>query len=434
MLKTIKSITPVMTFILIIGLINILNECQSSGSSGSKYITVSNSNPRNIGQFFYGQNYWDWAYTGMDGTESTMADLHLNIYRAGGTTLDCQENGKTWKEAQIDKYIAYCRAISAEPLLTVSVVRNNATSAADWVNYCNNRKGYGIKYWIIGNEPEYYGKYIRTGYSMEDYAQTFNEFATAMKKVDSSIFVIGPESGGDGQKMLGTFLKQCGKTVDIVSFHYYPFGNKGDFSIEKVMADQSLRSKIREIRSTVDTYCGSGKPIALTETHSSWSSIMGEPASAETFYSGLWVADAIGIALEENIWSACLWATNGGYGTGFLDCTNQNKPRPAYYSMQMFAAHFGKYLIQAESPQNMSVYASRNETGDHTILIVINKTSIPQEETIRFRNFPNALPERKYTFPAYSLTCLSVPDNGNAMESWSYTKDLADGWNPPIHN
>ncbi|HEX2952454.1 MAG TPA: glycosyl hydrolase [Bacillota bacterium] len=400
-----------------------------SGQPG--VITISNSNPQDIPATFYGQNYWDWAYTGLAGTESIMDELRLNVYRAGGTCNDWHNDGHAWGKPEVDQYIAYCRAIHAEPLLSVSVIDGTPEQAAEMVRYCNVERGYNVKYWIIGNEPEYYVRKI-AGYNVNSYSADFINFVKAMKAVDSEIKVIGPEVGGEGMSWIASFLGQCKDYVDIVSFHHYPFGNSGDFTINNVMGDNdSTRQKIRQVRNTIDTVCGSYKPLAITEIHTSWSDVMNEPASAETFYSGLWIANNIGVGLQERLWSMDLWGTNGGYGTGFL---NPDKtPRPSYYAMQMFTTHFGKRLIPAESILGVPAYASRNREGTRTVLIVVNKKSNPQDVTIKFAGFVTAIPGRAYSFPPYSLTCLSIPDDGGPMECWSYTKDLADRHQPPSY-
>lgn len=419
----------------------LMSGCGGGGSVNSPaqpgIIVISGQSPSDIPSTAYGQNYWDWAYTGLGGTESVISDLHINVYRAGGTTNDLQENGIIWDKTQVDKYITYCRAINAEPLLSVSVIKGTAQKAADWVTYCNVQKGYNVKYWIIGNEPDLYNdsNYI-SGYTVQDYIRDFKAYSAAMKAVDPTIKIIGPELAWKyvpGNDWMTPFLQSCHDDVDIVSFHYYPYGNSGDFTINNVLGSDSItRGKIDAVQNIVSQYCSAGKPIALTETHVSWSSVMGEAASAETFYAGLWIADTAGICLEKKLWSVVFWGTDGGYGTGFLN--TDNTPRPSYYALQMFTTHFGKYLINAtQIPQGLSVYVSRNQANDRTVMIVINKTSAPKQETVSFTDFSPTLPDRQYTFPAYSLTCLMIPDDGSAMECWSYTKDLADLRQPPSH-
>lgn len=402
------------------------------------FIKISGANPQGIGSMVYGQNYWDWVPSwtnGIPGTETLMADLHLNVYRAGGITPDIQNAPEKWDLSQIDKYVAYCRAINVEPMLQVPVATGTTEQAASWVNYCNKQKGYNIKYWIIGNEPDLYdSSNYKAGYTVQNYINDFKAYATAMKAEDVSIMVVGPELACryiPGDDWLTPFLIQCKDYVDIVSFHFYPFGNPGDFTLVNVLNSNSItRSKIETVCGIVAQYCPN-KPIALTETHVSWSEVMGKEASAESFYAGLWIAETMGISLQKNLWTTAFWCTSGGYGTGFIDNLTK-KPRAAYYGLQMFSKHFGNQLIQPTvTSEGISVYASRNDMNDRTIIIVINKSNFHLPETIQFIDFDAPISERKYTFPAYSLTCLSIPDNGGAMECWSYTKSQHNGKVPP---
>lgn len=120
-----------------------------------------------------------------------------------------------------------------------------------------------IKYWIIANEPDHgitcaNNSFGGFGYNTVNHADTIasyiKSYATQMKQQDSTIKIIGPEWSGMGNDTLGNPVTQMmnklctnpatfpttsimGKVpstnkfyVDILSFHYYPFGltNKTD--------------------------------------------------------------------------------------------------------------------------------------------------------------------------------------------------------------
>lgn len=55
-----------------------------------------------------------------------------------------------------DSYMSLVREVGAEPLVTVNAKVDNKEMAADMVRYANIEKGYNIKYWEIGNEPEFF--------------------------------------------------------------------------------------------------------------------------------------------------------------------------------------------------------------------------------------------------------------------------------------
>lgn len=78
---------------------------------------------------------------------------------------DCHEMGT-------DEFMALCRFVGAEPVITAPILRESAEDAADWVSYCNDpadaawgalraargqAEPYAVHEWYIGNEPYYFG-------------------------------------------------------------------------------------------------------------------------------------------------------------------------------------------------------------------------------------------------------------------------------------
>lgn len=60
--------------------------------------------------------------------------------------------------------------------------------------------------------------------------------------------------------------------------------------------DTAVRDLIRNIRNNIQIY---SKPLALTETHVSWSSVTGETSFCGNILAGFWIADPAGISLEK---------------------------------------------------------------------------------------------------------------------------------------
>ena len=83
-----------------------------------------------------------------------------------------------------------------EPVLQVPVYGTtyDATDAADIVYYINVTHNKGVKYWSIGNEPDLPGGAYSGGYTTAaQVAGYFKPIASAMKAVDPTIKIIGPE-------------------------------------------------------------------------------------------------------------------------------------------------------------------------------------------------------------------------------------------------
>src|SRR5579872_502152 len=184
-----------------------------------------------ISAFAFGQNYWDWAdwagdgITGLTGTEPLVTALHLNAIRAGGNNND--SNNPIFDTSQIDAFVAYCRAVGAEPILQVPLRANNVDAgaatpqtAADMVTYANVTKGYGVKYWEIGNEPDLY---MAVPYKTPAaYCAQFASYVAAMRAANAAAVdggapmqFLGPEISQPSISWLQDFLDGCKDDVDI---------------------------------------------------------------------------------------------------------------------------------------------------------------------------------------------------------------------------
>jgi glycosyl hydrolase family 39 (putative alpha-L-iduronidase) len=419
----------------------------AAGPSGT--IVVSGANPK-AAVTRYGQNYWCWSNYGdyVAGTEGLVSALRLGILRAGGHNNDTNTSDGFYPfdERQIDAYVAYSRAVGAEPILQVPLLRNasggsaTARDAADMVRYCNRTRGFGVRYWEIGNEPDLYSDQGDVpGYDVERFAGDFNAFSAAMKRVDPSIRILGPELSwkyfpqSGVNDWLTPFLTRCRGSFDIVAVHRYPFDAQ-DSTIANAMADvASFNTVVQGVRGQMDASGYAGVPLAITEANISWDGTPAnstQSASPQTFYAGLWLADTLGAALQQRLWAMCFWSLSESWTLGFIDTAR--KPQPTYYAFQMVASHTGPTLLDATPPAGFSVYASRSAANDATQLIVANKNATLNREDIVLSDLPAAGgASRSYDFPAYSLTALSIPDDAGPMLIWSYTKAMADTGGPP---
>ncbi len=130
------------------------------------------------------------------------------------------------------EFIAYCKAIGAEPYLAVSLGTGTLDEAINWLEYSNldtpteyaelrkrygNPEAYQVKYWGIGNEV--YGDWQVGHCSASEYAEKLRQYALFMKSIDPSIKIIAV--GADNPDWDMTVLKQAGKVIDFISNHQY---------------------------------------------------------------------------------------------------------------------------------------------------------------------------------------------------------------------
>lgn len=233
-----------------------------------------------ISPLVYGSNVGPWQSITTADIE-LIKEAHLTIFRyPGGSYVD--EN--SFSQTALDELIQLCRETGAEPMVQVKLVNATPESAAKVVQYANITKGYGIKYWSIGNEPSlYFSQRNIAHYDSAVFNTQWRELALAMKAVDPTLLLLGPEThqytGINGDEVLDIhsrdwikeFLTANGDLVDIVSFHRYPFGNFDPFPDEFMKSSQEWDYIIPNLRQLILSTTGRDIPIAVTEVNSNWS-------------------------------------------------------------------------------------------------------------------------------------------------------------------
>ena len=147
--------------------------------------------------------------------------------------------GWTNKYFGTDEFIAFCRELDVEPLISINDGSGTPREAADWIQYCNgdantpmgalraangHPEPYGVKYWEIGNEV--WGAWQVGTCSAEEFARRTVLFAEAMKAEDASIVLLA--CGHFVQDWNRPVLQQAGELIDYLTLHIYhgygPFG------------------------------------------------------------------------------------------------------------------------------------------------------------------------------------------------------------------
>lgn len=133
-----------------------------------------------------------------------------------------------------DEFIRYCRAIGAEPYLSVNMGTGSAEEAANWVEYCNGtgttyyaelrrRNGspepFRVKYWGLGNEEEA-GPDCGRLQDPKLYAKEAWQYAKLMKLQDPSIRLI-VAGVGNSTNWNATVLDSLHPVADYISAHWY---------------------------------------------------------------------------------------------------------------------------------------------------------------------------------------------------------------------
>jgi len=314
-----------------------------------------------------------------------------------------------------EQFMSVCQSLTppAQPLITVNFFTGTTQEAKDWVEYANNYKGYGIKYWEIGNEcagnweaggpagPEFYGK-------------RFIDFYDAMTAADPSITVMPQfnmatdpwnitctaNNPGASDYYIESFLKYLqaqGRLgiIKAISIHRYPTFQPA--SEATVLGQTEIwDTELVPLNNWINTYCGGPQntSIWLTEYNDGIDS-----AFTNRYYNSLFISSYLLSYMKNggdfgfyftdfgtpgpgqydpSIYSD-FGAMEGGALTGdYLQFKYQ--PRSSYWAMWMlsnrFSAEdsFGNTLVAANSSLG-TIKAFANKRGDRKLSVILINTS-----------------------------------------------------------
>jgi len=305
-----------------------------------------------------------------------------------------------------DSFMGTVKKIGAQPILIANYGSGTPAEAAGWVQYANVTKGYGAKYWEIGNElygNGYYGSDWETdnhaSKSPTTYANNVLQYASAMKAVDPTIKIgavlttpgnwpDGAVATGDSADWNRTVLQIAGSAIDFAIVHWYPSGKDAPTALSE---PQQLTGELDQLHSEINKYAGSNAPnigVALTEMNSA--------VDTTTQPDALFAADAYMTALEDGVFNVDWWDTHNGPGTistapdgatdfndwGVLSsgtCVGTtcepalNTPFPPYFAISMLSklGRPGDQMVKAATDQPLvSAHAVRQANGNLAVQIV----------------------------------------------------------------
>lgn len=399
-----------------------------SAYSPSTSVTTGNTPPPPpsgvpISLHFAGINAWMPYQIGVHKYNGKLASKWLEVQQSGVKIMRYGGHGvDVYADPILDvtkeQYVALVDAMrdkGIEPVLQVPVLGStySASQAADIVRYVNVTNGKGVKYWIIGNEPNLSGG----GYNYttaQPVAAYIKSFASAMKAVDSSIKIIGPETAGYHDTIINGLTSCTGNPatdvdsvmgkdsngsyyVDIVSFHTYGFNGSQTRpqAITKLMETNGFNDDLSSLKSRIAT-CNilhgrtgdDALKMAVTEANINYT----QPSNSDgldgvgsgSFIGGQFWAEMMGIAMQQGVDFITFWSTIEGSSTywesenGYFSGDGTIK-RPSYYHFQMMAQNFRGSSITAtdtvtatgNDQPNIKTFASQDT--DQIVVMVMNQ-------------------------------------------------------------
>ena len=345
-----------------------------------------------------------------------------------------------------DSFMGTAKAIGAQPILIANYGTGTPAEAAGWVQYANITKGYGDKYWEIGNENYGNGYYgadweadNHASKSPTTYANNVLQYASAMKAVDPTIKIgavltlpgnwpDGVVASGDSADWNRTVLSIAGSAIDFVIVHWYP-GVTG--AVAELSAPWQLSGELGQLRQEIAQYGGvnsSRLGVALTETNGT--------VDQDTQPDALFAADAYLAALENGVFTVDWWDTHNGpnaistapdgatdYGDGGLlssgTCVGTvcepaiNTPFPPYFAISMLSklGRPGDQMVGAGTDQQLvTAHAVRQANGNLAVQLVNKDPNNTYPISLHYNGyFPSSATPTVYTYgdEATSVTTAS---------------------------
>ena len=334
----------------------------------------------------------------------SVADIyHWQNNTAVGTTVAPGDNFDSW--------MGQVRATGAQPIVIANYGSGTAQEAASWVQYANVTKGYGVKYWEIGNEVYGNGAY---GSSWENdthstknattYANNLVQYSEAMKAVDPSIQIgavlttpgywpDGLVASGDSQDWNHTVLSIAAAHIDFVIVHYYPSSSSESSLLTQPAGIPSITATLRSLISQYGGSRASSIGVAVTETN--------DNSHHQSQAAAIYAAADYATWLQNGVFNVDWWDTHNGAsgaqqltdaaGHSYTDygdegalsngsCSGSScepaaeTPFPAYYALDMLGSYMqpGDTMVRASSSTGkvVALAVKRPSTGGVNVMLL----------------------------------------------------------------
>lgn len=298
----------------------------------------------------------------------------------------------------VDEFVAYCRKVGAEPMIGVNIrsgklynrEQESLAEAKRLIGHCK-AKGYRVKFWYIGNEG------YASGFGVKSYAEYIDQYARALKSVDSDIIIIGDWKFGPLRKNRFfesvEIVKQSAE-IDIMEYHE-KWGNEwglitgqtfDDWKMEYPLYNGKLGDYIRRFRHEMDLV---GKPdvqIAMNE----WG--LGNIKNASPFENALIASDYLIEMYRNNIYMGCYWNLNIGDKNSRIfiakeDGTGVDYFNPVATVFELLGKAPGKQYLNVDcTHKEVYGFATIERKSGNISVYLLNKSEKESETELRLRS------------------------------------------------
>ncbi len=312
---------------------------------------------------------------------------------------DHVKNFREWvnEPMDFDQFMELCRNLGAEATICVcfDCMYKPAPAggwsadkdlllkaAASWVRYSKS-KGYGVKYWELGNES-----YLNTyngGTRPRQYAKDFIDFARAMKAEDPSILIgangahrkdaAGQLGRAHGDIWWREVLEAAAEHIDFLVVHPYPcweWGSYDWYRLKPYDFTEAARGAKEALEEWAPAHAGRIR-VAATELNSAdWSS--GGWAFLNDLGHAVVLFDILGEhLLLPYVDMAQVWNTRwlSPEPPSLWDALGpQNELRPTGIALELWNQHLKDTLVQVDAALPLKAYASLGDDGSVSLFII----------------------------------------------------------------
>ncbi len=380
----------------------------------------------------WGVNYY--AYFWHDDEKAVLNQLPLKIVRWGGNDADSSKLDPNLAAF----FVKTMHSQNIEPILQLSVFLYKPEEAADLVKQINVDQKLGLKYWSVGNEPEYFKSSHQNDITVDDYIKKWHEMVQAMLKVDPSIQIVGPDSSLRMSTLDKTdrpwqwfdpFIQANGDLLNVVAIHFYPF-YEAPATRDDVLKNPDLFAKnLATLRTYLHDNLKRDLPLMITEINLNSNPGVSDDHGSSSIFAGLWLAEIYGISAQQGVAAILPWTAVRNQTASLID--SMGKPRPTFYAMQAFA-DFGTSLADAKSAvDGVKLYASGSDQGIIAVLVNRNGNDVTLKLGSDVSFGASSVQAGSVTLGAYSFTRLHFDATGKLVDGTTYgQKEFTDGAAP----
>ncbi len=440
---------------------------------------------------------WDSAYPDPQ-TVLDLKDMQVRVLRyPGGSSADdynwqnntSQVEGQNAGSTDFDTFSASALAAGTQVVITANYGSGTSQEAAAWVTYSNVTKGYGFKYWEIGNEC--YGTWETDKqalpYDPYTYATRAVQYIQAMKAVDPTIkigvvAVTGEDADSNGYTahpatntrtntahngwtpvMLAT-MKALGVLPDYLIYHRYDGSPGSENDATLLQAALTWPNDAASLRQMLTDYLGSsGASVQLLVTENN-SVYAGPGKQSVSVVNGLYMADSIASVMQTEFNSLIWWDMYNGPGTtytsgsstvpinlspslygwrlygdygvengeaGKLDPTSHDR-YPTYYVMKLlsnFARQGDAVVATASNSTLLSAYAVHRQDDSLSLLVINKSPSETFNANISIKGYTPQANAKVYSYGIPQDECSEeVAQTATIPSANSSWENQMDGW------